>query len=127
MIQDRDQRFSEAFRRWAQRPPATPPEQAAAQIGARLRKRRSWEPGAFSGLRLAAAALALGTLTAWWLLRAQPSSPSWDLAGIEARGPSLGELETPPLDDDVALFWLNEETPLYLTLSPPKPRKGNRS
>jgi hypothetical protein len=113
----------ERFRRWAARPPATPPEEAARRVVERLEPRRRslrslWAGWDAADLRWAAAAAVLAAAaTVAGLLWSPGSTP----------GPAASE--TPPLEQGVVLLWLDSQTPLYMTLTPPPPaaEKGDPS
>ena len=115
MSDHRQDRFEEAFRQWAGRPSATPPGVAARRVMARLPERRGqrWLVGGWLPAASAAAALALGLAIGWATL---PSGP-------EPASPAK-ELLLPPLDENVVLLWLDDRTPLYLTVAPPATEGG---
>lgn len=117
MSHDRHDRFDDAFKRWARRPPRTPPGEAAARLRQRLPPRRPRRPFAAGSLRLAAAAVGLVLVlgVAWLLSRPGPVAPPAE------------ELAVPPLDENVVLLWLDRQTPLYLTVAPPAAPKGGSS
>ena len=115
-MNDRSQdRFDEAFKSWAKQSPPTPGDEAARQVMARLPERRSLMWSAGSQLRLAAAAagLALVLVVSWATL---PQSP--DPVALAQ------EVSLPPLQENVVLLWLDDQTPLYLTLAPPATKGG---
>ena len=117
MSQDPESRFSRDLKRWARRPPSLTPWQAAARIEDRLPKRPG--RGVAWGLRLAAAAAMVGAMGLWWLAR-MPKPPA---SGSRSAAAVVGSVETPPLSGDVAVFYLDADTPLYLTLAPPQTKK----
>jgi hypothetical protein len=102
--------FDEALRAWAARPVRTPAERAARQIVARLPESRAVRWGFVPSWRLATAGLGLALLLAvgWATL---PGFP-------EPKAP-LHDLSLPPVPEDVVVLWLDEETPLYLTVAAP--------
>jgi len=103
-------RFDEVFKSWAHRPPQTPADEAARQVMAQLPGRRA--VGWFSGnpLRFATAAVGLALLlVVGWATLPKPLGQS----------SSIQEVTLPPLPEDVVLLWLDDETPLYLTVAPP--------
>jgi len=104
-------RFDEAFKSWAERPSPTPADEAARQVMARLpeRREREWFSGSRLRLATAAAGLALLLVVGWVTL----PKPSPDLY------PSVEDVALPPLSEDVVLLWLDDKTPLYLTIAPP--------
>lgn len=107
MSGDRRDRFDEAFRAWARRPPRTPARRAAERVVARLDRGRARSALSLPPFRLsaAAAALALAIAAAWFVSRPGPV-PNDSVA-------------RPPLEEHVVLLWLDPETPLYLTVAPP--------
>jgi hypothetical protein len=114
MTDDSRQRFEEAFRRWAERPPHTPADEASRRVIARLPQHRGerWLSGSRLHFATAAAGLALLLGFGWSLLPKTQEEP------LQER-----EVALPPLPDDVVLLWLDNETPLYLTIAP-STRKG---
>jgi hypothetical protein len=117
-------RFAAAWKRRTERPPSLSPQAAAARVRARLdgrarqRRLRRWQ--------LATA----GLVTAAALLAAVVFLPTWGPGG----GPGAGAVRTAasagtvdaaatPSEGEV-LLWLDPETPLYLTLTPPPPERG---
>lgn len=107
------ERFEQELRRWGSRPPLTPPERAGRRIAAGLKPLRSGLPV----WRMAAAAAAVvllicGTwaglkLTGGTLPHVQPNRTPANSA----------EFVPPPLDENVVLWWLDDETPVYFVLS----------
>lgn len=106
-----------AFKSWAERPPSTPPEQAAVRVVGQLTKQGRWSLLVGSRLRFAtvAAALMLAVVFGWVTLRPVPP----------AAGPATKEVALPPLEENVILLWLDEQTPLYLTVAPPAAKGGS--
>jgi len=109
--------FTDAWRRAATRPPERTPEAAARQVLARLEadaggrwRRRLMQHRAL--LRWAAAALLLALALGWSASRVRR-------AGVPATPPPAVAAAPLPLDDGVVLLWLDDDTPLYLTLAPP--------
>jgi len=111
------ERFDEALKTWAKRSPQTPAHEAARQVVARLSERRTggWLMGNSLRFATAAAGLALLLVVGWVTL---PKAP-----GTLASTP---EVALPPLPDDVVLLWLDDETPLYLTVALPATEGGSR-
>lgn len=103
-------RFDRALRAWADQAPQTPADEAARQVMARMPEGRLG--GRFTGTQLrlgaAAAGLALLLIVGWATL---PESPVPSFASVE--------LALPPLPEDVVLLWLDNDTPLYLTVASP--------
>ena len=112
-------RFDEAFKDWASAEPPTPAEQAARQVMARLPERQSqrWFGGSWLPVASAAAGLALMLVVGWNLI---PRAEMPEAAAVEAL-----DLALPPLQENVVLLWLDEQTPLYLTVAPPAPEGGS--
>ena len=105
-------RFDAAFRSWAERPPRTPPEEAARRLVPRLPARRLAGHRSVAGrpaLWLAAAAVVLAVgLTA-------VLGPRWERrASAEAAAPPAGVPLAPA--GDVLVIELDSETTLYMTL-----------
>jgi len=109
--------FDDALARWAAQPPRTPADQAARQVMARLPGDQTGGLSLGSSWRLATAAvgLALLLIVGWAKLSRIPDSV-----------PAAHDLSLPPLAEDVVLLWLDEETPLYLTVAPPATKGGSR-
>jgi len=102
--------FDKALKSWGARPPKTPADEASRQVMEQLSERQSDSWFAGSRWRLASAALGLAlVLGAGWLAILRPAGPE-----SPAR-----EIALPPLSEDVLLLWLDDETPLYLTVAPP--------
>ena len=119
MSDHRHHRFDEALRDWAGAEPRTPAGQAAQQVMARLPEPRSqrWHTSSWLPLASAAAGLALMLVVGWALLPGTevPSTPV----------PSAAEIALPPLQENVVLLWLDDQTPLYLTVAPPATQGGS--
>ncbi|MEM8994265.1 MAG: hypothetical protein AAGF23_05680 [Acidobacteriota bacterium] len=112
-------RFDDALKAWAGKPPRRTPRDAARDVlrrlpdGPRRRpsppRRRVW---AWTGANVAAAA----ALVAIVGLRFAPAPYPTSVASAPRA------LEAPPLPEDVILMWLDSETPLYLSVpSSPAP------
>lgn len=108
--------FDEAFRSWAERSPRIPAREAARQVVARLPARQKRERFSGNALRLAAAAAGLSLLliVGWYTVPIPPDPSSTAL-----------DLDLPPLSEDVVLLWLDDETPLYLTVARPATKGGS--
>lgn len=133
-----EDRFDEALRRWADRPSETDPSAAARQVLDRLEestpyRQRSWWVAGAVGAALAAAALVL-VLGAW------PPEASRDPGAAPGAGRPADavvadtfapdrvapdRVDTPTLDDDVVLIWLDQETPLYLNVPETRSSRGD--
>jgi ferric-dicitrate binding protein FerR (iron transport regulator) len=105
-----EERFEEAWQRWAQRPPRQSPAEAAARVGALIRERQRrrkprWALTAVAAVLFIAIALGLH----WSRLSTPP--PLRPVTGIQD-SPRLGEGEV--------LMWIDTDTPLYMTFQPPE-------
>ena len=117
-MRDREmERFDEALKAWAERPLETPPDEAVQELLAHLPEKQTgaWLADWRWRLATATTGLALLVMVGWATLFEDP-------------GPStIGEeVALPPLHEDVVLLWLDEETPLYLTVAPPATEGGSR-
>jgi len=117
MSEERRDSFEQAFKRWAEHPPETPPDQAAARVVSQLTERRGISLLAGSRVRFAAAAAALTLVVVVGWVTLQPESP--------AAIPATSEVVLPPLEENVVLLWLDQQTPLYLTVAPPAAKGGS--
>ena len=108
---ERMERFDDELRRWGNRPPATPPEEAARRLVETL----SPAPTRFPVWRMAAAAAAVVLLVcgSWAGLRFGGGTTP---AAAPPAGPTA-EFVPPPLDENVVLWWLDDETPVYFVLN----------
>jgi hypothetical protein len=99
-----------AWRRLAERPPRLAPQEAARRVLARL------EPRGAQAVRrwAAAAALLLALAAGWW------QAERWNTRRRTPTAPPAAAQAALPLDEGVVLLWLDDETPLYLTLTPPR-------
>jgi ferric-dicitrate binding protein FerR (iron transport regulator) len=115
MTPDPLDRFDEELRRWSRTPPETPAREAAEAVARRLealaapkaRPVRPARPWLRAAAVLAAAMLAVVGALAFWFGHPAPPQPS-----PEPAASPLPEV----LPENVALIWLDTETPLYLTL-----------
>lgn len=109
---DRD-RFDHALRAWATRPPVRDAGRAALRVLAAL----PGPPASFPWRRLAAAAavVALVVLGAWF------GTPD------HGQVPAATAMATPPLPENVMVFWIDRETPVYFVLTPLGSVKGDAS
>ncbi len=118
--QDKDRigdRFTEAWRAWANRPPKLSSSEAAARVAARIAaERHSRTPQWYLA---AAAAVLLAVTGATVLWRHERSVPSESRATVD---------QSRPLGKGEVLMWLDEQTPLYMTFQEPdsEPGKGDR-
>lgn len=110
--EDRD-RFDAALRTWAARPPARDAGRAARSVVAALPE--SNEPIPWRRLAAAAAAVVVVFLGAWFASR------------DHAPTPAALAMATPPLPENVMVFWLDRDTPVYFVLSPLGSQKGDVS
>lgn len=116
MTNHRPSRFDEMLEKWARRPPETPADEAARQVMAQLQERpaRGWFSGKQLRFATAAAGLVLLLIVGWVTMP--------DPADISV---STREVTLPPLSEDVVLLWLDDKTPLYLTVAPPVTKGGS--
>jgi len=115
---DSEDRFIEAWKQWAQRPPTQSAVEAAATVSSRLplrRQPRSWWP-----LAAAAALAATVALSIYWSTFVRQVTPP---------GPAINLQEAAPMGNGEVLIWLDEQTPLYMTFQPPENGQvsGNKS
>jgi hypothetical protein len=117
MNEERRDNFDQVFKSWAERLPETPPNQAAAQVVGQLTEQGGNTLFVGSRMRFAAAAatLMLAVVVGWMTLRPEPP----------AAVPATTEVALPPLEENVILLWLDEQTPLYLTVAPPATKGGS--
>ena len=119
----------EALRRKAARPSSMTPAEAARRVGRRLEsprpRRRRW---------LVPAAVTAAVLLALTSVRRpprEPVAPPARAVPVARAGPAGPAAHAPivigPLPDNVVLWWLDPETPVYFVLAPPAPRKGGSS
>jgi hypothetical protein len=107
--------FESSLKKWGRREPKTPPEVAARRVLARLPEREKTSSDGWRRFLLPAAALLVLALGYAVFLR--DGQPPPDVAV---------RLAAPPitLDENTALIWLDEETPLYMTLASPESTEG---
>jgi len=103
-------RFEAAFRAWARRAPVTPADVAAKRVGARIDASSRHAPGPAVWVQRLAVACGLVLVVAsgvlLWRNGTPPPIPS----------PAV---EVPPmLPDNVVIFWLDAETPVYFIVKP---------
>jgi hypothetical protein len=118
MAQRRDPNgdFDRAFSTWARRPVPTPPEEAAGRVRAAIEPAR--RPSQVRAVLALAASVVLA-LAAWLAVRsALTPAPQQQQAQLE-----------PPivLEDDVVVWWLDPETPVYFSLPQARGDEGGRS
>lgn len=101
-----DDRFEQAWRRWAMRAPRRSPEMAARAVRAALPPRR--RPKA---RWVAALATGVAAVLAAVVLTLRPSAPPRQptQVGVVVEAPRLGSGEV--------LLWLDDGTPLYMTFA----------
>ncbi len=104
-------RFDEALRSWANRPPRLSPHMAAVRVRAAIENapRRRW---AWRAL-VTAAATALAAVALVVALRDIPRTE--------------GLADRPEARPGVAVMWLDAQTPLYMNLEPLKVQEGDLS
>jgi hypothetical protein len=113
--EQRAERFEDALRRWAARPPVTPAADAARRLEARLAARadRADRPRAVKArlARLAVAAAAvLAVGLAIVLGTDSPDAPDTPAADVPRGAPA-------PTGDEVLVIDLDDETTLYMNLA----------
>lgn len=104
--------FESALRRWGERPPETRPDVAARRLvlPARTSPR-------FPLWQLASAAVLIwGVFLGAWYGALRP-----------APGPATTPIAMEPLPDNVMVFWVDAQTPVYFVLSPLGSSKGDPS
>lgn len=107
-MSDELERFDDALRDLACRPPRTSPAEAARAVAGAIRAERRRRTTRVSALAAAAAVvLALSAALLW-----QPGRRPETVA-IAGHSASTG------LGEGVVLMWLDEETPLYMTFQLP--------
>jgi hypothetical protein len=104
--------FEREFRRWGERPPLTPPEEARRRITARLEPARSGLPV----WHMATAAVAVVLLVSGTWAGLKITSGSLPHTRPDERSAVTTEFTPPPLDENVVLWWLDDETPVYFVL-----------
>jgi len=109
---DRD-RFDAAFRTWSDQPPARDAGRAARRVLAALPQQS--EPFPWRRLAAAAAVLVLVFLGSWYGARERVA------------GPGATAVATPALPENVMVFWIDAETPVYFVLSQLGSQKGEPS
>jgi hypothetical protein len=107
---DRDtDRFQPALREWARKPPGTPAAVAGQRVAARIaaaRPRSAWT-GTWAP-RLAAACAVTVVLAGVLVWRTGPLPPTVSPV-----------VDAPPvLPENVVVFWLDAETPVYFVVAP---------
>ena len=106
-------RFESALHAWGSRPPQTPAEHAATRVVASLTRRRPTQP--WRRPAWVAAAVVLLAVVMW--LAPTRQAPRVASNGVAAT----------PIDDNVVLWWLDDETPVYFVLGPAPESKEGRS
>jgi hypothetical protein len=116
-MSERDRRdrsdFDRAFGAWGRRGPRTSPEAASRRVAelvaaprtVQRRPRLSW----------VAATILVAAVGTWYVVR-----NGGDLPPPIAPPPEVADFATLPLDDNVVLWWLDKETPVYFVLKSPK-------
>ena len=112
-----DERFTEAWRKWANQAPTKSPAEAAARIAARI---EGPLPGPRPLWLLAAAAAVLLAVTGSTVLWRHTRQVSFQPPAVADQSRPLGKGEV--------LIWLDEQTPLYMTFQEPEsePGKGEK-
>lgn len=127
---DAERTFEETWRHRAHRPPELSSRAAAERVLARIAEQDDGDGAAPRRSRrlppttrwLVAAGVAAALLAA--VLLHQPATPP--TADPGAAPPAAGRVAGAgtAVQDDVVVLWLDPETPLYLTLAPPRPREA---
>lgn len=108
------ERFEREFRRWGARSPLTPPDEAGRRVAARLKPVRTGLP--VWRMAAAAATVVLMVCGTWAGLQLTGGSPPHGRPN--QLSVSADEFTPPPLDENVVLWWLDDETPVYFVLGP---------
>ncbi len=110
--------FEGRWKDWAKKAPGTVPKDAARRVMARLpaRPRRRDMLGFIPARRYLAAAAAVALLVFGIRFFGKTKPTILEAPVIAEASIELGE--------DVALIWLDPDTPLYMTLSPPEAVRG---
>ncbi len=110
--------FEDRWKQWAKKTPCTAPEEAARRIVARLpvRSRRRGVFGFLPARRYLAAAATVAFFVFGISFFWSGKPTALDAPVVKEASIELGE--------DVALIWLDPDTPLYLTLDPPEAVPG---
>jgi hypothetical protein len=107
--------FDRAFAAWAGRPASLTPEEAARRVQATIEAGR--QPLRARAL-LALAAVVVLALAAWLALR--PAAPSPALLQAQLEAPIA-------LEEDVVVWWLDPDTPVYFSLPQARGDEGGVS
>ena len=107
------ERFDREFHCWGSRPPSTDPEAAGRRIVARLQPARTGLPV----WRMAAAAAAVMLLICGTWAGLQFTDGSVPSPLPRPASDRSAEFVPPPLEDNVVLWWLDDETPVYFVLN----------
>lgn len=106
----RTDRFDAEFREWAREPPRTPAQAAARRVTARLGEARPHGPTMGRWAPRVAVACGLALIAASGVLLWRPPAPA---------PPASATADAPPvLPDNVVVFWLDPETPVYFVVAP---------
>lgn len=112
-------RFEAEFRRWAGRPPATPPDQAARKLLHRIEP-SPWRRPAHRLAAAAVTAVSFAVITAGVFLLTGNGNGTHQKPIITARSLQAAQQPAPPLDDNVVIQWLDPDTPVYFVLGSPE-------
>lgn len=105
--------LEDRIRQWGRRPPNTAAATAARRVVARLGARPGAREESRPWLRRVAfaAAASLAALALWFVLAQPPRSV-----------PESASVDLPPtLPENVVMFWLDADTPVYFVTGPPDP------
>ncbi len=97
-------RFDDALRKWASRPPGRTGAEAARAVTEAIHGQRRRRLARWSGLAAAAALVIAISAGVVWRPEIPPNVVS-----------AAGDIRTAGLGDGVVLMWLDDETPLYMT------------
>lgn len=109
------ERFEEEYRRWGRRPASIPAGAAATRTRARIAARQ--------GVRRTVTGLA------WVAAVVVAVAGSWLIDARRGAAPTPSPRvvhEAVALPDNVVLWWLDPETPVYFVIRPAEPGEGGR-
>jgi len=103
------QQFERHWKAWATRKPRLAPQQAAAQVCQQAQRQDRWRGSRWKIVAAAAGVIIALTTGVLWRAGVVPLSSS---------GSTMNEPDA--ASDNVVVFWLDEETPLYMTFQAPR-------
>jgi hypothetical protein len=110
--------FDDEFRRWASRPAGTSTRRASDRVAAALPDRQQTARLPLTFLA-AAAALVMAVAGAMWV--ATPRN-----AGAPSAARGVDSVRPLPLEENVVLWWIDPDTPVYFVLQPRDSVRGPR-